>query len=254
MKILSIDSSGLVATVALLEDDVVIAEYSVNNKMTHSQTLVPMLDEIKKMTDLDLASIDAIAVAKGPGSFTGLRIGSATVKGLGLALEKPVIPVGTVDALSYNAWGYAGLICPIMDARREQVYTGIYRFQGTQWEIVKEQCAIGIAELMDILNGMDGTVLFLGDGCPVYQAQIEECMKIPFSFAPAHMNRQRAAALGVLAMEYYKRGITESADEHRPEYLRKSQAEREAAAKEAACETAGPEGGGKCDAATKGQA
>ncbi len=234
MKILAIDSSGLVASVALLADDVVVAEYSVNNKMTHSQTLVPMLNEIKKMLDLDLASIDAIAVAKGPGSFTGLRIGSATVKGMGLALEKPVIPVGTVDALSFNAWGYAGLICPIMDARREQVYTGIYRFRNGQWEILKEQCAISVAELTDILNQMEGPVLFLGDGCPVYRDRLNERMQIPFSFAPAHMNRQRAASLGVLAMEYYKQGITETADAHRPEYLRKSQAEREAAKKEVA--------------------
>ncbi len=234
MKILAIDSSGLVATVALLTDDVVVAEYSVNNKMTHSQTLVPMLDEIRKMTDLDLNEIDAIAVAKGPGSFTGLRIGSATVKGLGLALEKPVIPVGTVDALSYNAYGYAGIICPIMDARREQVYTGIYRFAGEKWEILKEQCAISVTELTDILNQMEGPVLFLGDACPVYREQIKSAMKIPYSFAPAHMNRQRAASLGVLAMEYYRLGKTETADEHRPEYLRKSQAEREAAKRESA--------------------
>ena len=128
MKILAVDSSGLVASIALVEDDQMIAEYTVNYKKTHSQTLVPMLDEIKKMIDLDLASLDAIAVVKGPGSFTGLRIGSATVKGLGLALNKPIISVPTVDALSYNAYGTDYLICPIMDARRDQVYTGLYEF------------------------------------------------------------------------------------------------------------------------------
>ena len=98
MKILSIDSSGLVASVAVIEDNQVISDYSINYKKTHSQTLVPMLDEIKKMTELDLNTIDAIAIAKGPGSFTGLRIGSATAKGLGLALNKPLIPVGTLEA------------------------------------------------------------------------------------------------------------------------------------------------------------
>ena len=97
MKILGLDSSGIVASVAIVEDDVLIAEYTVNYKKTHSQTLLPLLDEIAKMTELDLNSIDAIAVAAGPGSFTGLRIGSATAKGLGLALKNPLIAIPTVE-------------------------------------------------------------------------------------------------------------------------------------------------------------
>lgn len=128
MKILALDSSGLVASVAVVEDNQLLAEYTVNYKKTHSQTLLPMLDEIAKMIELDLETIDAIAVAAGPGSFTGLRIGSATAKGLGLALKKPLIPVPTVDALAYNLYDSTGVICPMMDARRKQVYTGIYRF------------------------------------------------------------------------------------------------------------------------------
>ena len=128
MKILAIDSSGLVASVAVTEDDNLIAEYTTNYKKTHSQTLLPMLDEVKKMIELDLNTIDAIAVSAGPGSFTGLRIGSATAKGLGLALNKPLIGVPTVDALAMNLYGTDQIICPLMDARRSQVYTGIYRF------------------------------------------------------------------------------------------------------------------------------
>ena len=116
MRILALDSSGLVATVAILEDEQTIAEYTVNYKKTHSQTLLPMLDEIVKMTEFDLSTVDAIAVAGGPGSFTGLRIGAATAKGLGLALGKPIINVPTVDGLAYNLYGTTGLICPIMDA------------------------------------------------------------------------------------------------------------------------------------------
>ena len=102
MKILGLDSSGLVASVAVVEDDTLIAEYTMNYKKTHSQTLLPMLDEIKKAVELELDSIDAIAVAQGPGSFTGLRIGSATAKGLGLALDKPLVGVSTLEALAYN--------------------------------------------------------------------------------------------------------------------------------------------------------
>lgn len=123
MKILALDSSGLVASVAVVEDDNLIAEYTVNYKKTHSQTLLPMLDEIVKMTELDLDTIDAVAVAAGPGSFTGLRIGSATAKGLGLALKKPLIGVPTLEGLAYNLYNTKGLICPLMDARRNQVYT-----------------------------------------------------------------------------------------------------------------------------------
>ena len=132
MRILALDSSGLVASVAVVEDgmtdDQVIAEYTVNYKKTHSQTLLPMLDEIVKMTELDLNSVDAIAVAAGPGSFTGLRIGSATAKGLGLALDKPLIHIPTLEGLAYNLCGSSDIVCPIMDARRGQVYTGIYEF------------------------------------------------------------------------------------------------------------------------------
>ena len=102
MKILAIDSSGLVASTALFDGEVLVAEYTVNYKKTHSQTLLPMIDEIVRMTEQPLEEIDAIAVAEGPGSFTGLRIGAATAKGLGLALKKPLIGVPTVDALAYN--------------------------------------------------------------------------------------------------------------------------------------------------------
>ena len=130
MKILAFDSSGMTATVAYLQDEVLVCEYTVNYKKTHSQTLLPMLDRIVQTLGLDLETIDAIAVSKGPGSFTGLRIGSATVKGLALALNKPVIPVSTLDALAFNLCGHQGIVCPIMDARRNQVYTGIYRFEG----------------------------------------------------------------------------------------------------------------------------
>ena len=105
MKLIGIDSSGLVASVAIMEDDKLVAEYTINNKKTHSQTLLPMLEEIVQSTGLDLKEIDAIAIAAGPGSFTGLRIGSATAKGLGLALKKPIVPVSTVDALAYNMYG-----------------------------------------------------------------------------------------------------------------------------------------------------
>ena len=234
MKILGLDSSGIVASVAIVEDDVLIAEYTVNYKKTHSQTLLPMLDEIAKMTEFDLNSIDAIAVAAGPGSFTGLRIGSATAKGLGLALKKPLIAIPTVEGLAYNLYDISGLICPIMDARRKQVYTGIYRFTDHQLKVVEDQMAVPMETVIEKLNQYGEAVTFLGDGVPVFHELIAEKMTVPYSFAPAHVNKQRAAAVAALGEIYYRQGKTETAMEHVPDYLRVSQAERERAEREAA--------------------
>ncbi len=234
MKILGLDSSGIVASVAIVEDDVLIAEYTVNYKKTHSQTLLPMLDEIAKMTELDLNSIDAIAVAAGPGSFTGLRIGSATAKGLGLALKKPLIAIPTVEGLAYNLYDISGLICPIMDARRKQVYTGIYRFTDHQLKVVEDQMAVPMETVIEKLNQYGEAVTFLGDGVSVFHELIAEKMTVPYSFAPAHVNKQRAAAVAALGEIYYRQGKTETAMEHVPDYLRVSQAERERAEREAA--------------------
>lgn len=227
MKILAFDASSLVASVAVLEDDIVIAEYTTNFKKTHSQTLLPMLAELQEMIQLDLQEIDALAISGGPGSFTGLRIGSATVKGLGLALDKPIVSVPTVDAMAYGMYGSKAWVCPMMDARRNQVYTGLYSFEQNNMKIQVAQCACSIEEIIEKINSANQEVVFLGDGVPVQKETIERLTKVPYSFAPAHMNRQRAASVGALAMEYYKEGKVQSAWEHAPEYLRLSQAERE---------------------------
>lgn len=231
MKILGIDSSGLVASAAVVEDDVLLAEYTVNYKKTHSQTLLPMLDEIVRMTELELQTLDAVAVAAGPGSFTGLRIGAATAKGLGLALGKPLISVPTIDALAYNLWGCGRLVCPLLDARRNQVYTGIYCFEADGLHILEEQMAVGIEELAEKLNARKEPVVFLGDGVPVYRGILDEIVRVSHSYAPAHLNRQRAAAVASLGLVYARQGKFESAAEHQPVYLRLSQAERERAQK-----------------------
>lgn len=232
MKILALDSSGIVASVAVVENETLLAENTVNHKKTHSQTLLPMLDEIAQMIELDLNSIDAIALAAGPGSFTGLRIGAATAKGLGLALEKPLIAIPTTEAIAYNLYDTEGLVCPIMDARRNQVYTGIYRYQGHELVTVKEQMAVPVTELLEYLVELNEPVTFLGDGVPVFRDVIARTMKTPFSFAPAHINKQRAGAVAALGMEYLKKGKIQTAEEHVPEYLRMSQAERERAERE----------------------
>ncbi|MBQ3406112.1 MAG: tRNA (adenosine(37)-N6)-threonylcarbamoyltransferase complex dimerization subunit type 1 TsaB, partial [Lachnospiraceae bacterium] len=175
--------------------------------------------------------VDAVAVAAGPGSFTGLRIGSATAKGLGLALGIPIIEVPTLAGLAYNLFDAGGLIVPCMDARRKQVYNGIYRFEDHKLVTIKDQRPIAAAELIDELSGMDPDltkdgVIFLGDGVPVI-AEESERLSVPYTFAPAHVGRQRAASVGALALVLYAEGRYVKAEEHAPIYLRKSQAEQE---------------------------
>ena len=226
MKILAIESSSLVASAAIVQDDVLVAEYTVDYKKTHSQTLLPMIDEIVRMTETDLHTVDAIAVSGGPGSFTGLRIGGTTAKGLGLALDKPLIHVPTVDALAYNLYGCGKLICPIMDARRSQVYTGLYRF-GDGFEVIKKTDALAIDAVLGELKLRREQVVFLGDGVPVHREHIIEVLGNQAEFAPASVSRQRAASVACLGAELYAAGQYESADEFTPDYLRMSQAERE---------------------------
>ena len=236
MKLLGLDSSGLVASVALLTDGILTAEYTVHYKKTHSQTLLPMLEEILRMCEAEPSELDAIAVAAGPGSFTGLRIGSATAKGLAQAWEKPIVPVPTTAALAANLFGAAGLICPMMDARRNQVYNGIYAFEGDKLVTLCEQRALGVEELAEELNtGAAGKwsayvkhgVLLLGDGAEAYRSLLKERLHVSYQWAPPHLSHQRAGAVAVLGEQLFTEGVRQTAAEHAPIYLRMSQAERE---------------------------
>ena len=232
MKILAIDSSGQTASVALWENDLTLAEFSIHAKKTHSQTLLPMLEAVREKTEFHMEDIDAVAVTSGPGSFTGLRIGSATAKGFGFALDKPIIPVPTLAGLAYNLYGTDKIVCPLMDARRNQTYTGLYGFSenntgGYDMSVIREQCAVPVAEILEACNKTGRSVMFLGDGVPVFREQIKDLVRVPYTFAPAHMNRQRAAAVAALAAKYYEQGKMKTAAEYTPEYLRLSQAERE---------------------------
>lgn len=216
------------AGAALMEEEKMTAEYTVNYKKTHSQTLMPMVDEIIKRLELDLSELDAVAVSSGPGSFTGLRIGAASAKGLAEALGKSIISVPTLDALAYNLFGFRGLVVPIMDARRGQVYTGIYEFdEENALKVLMEGSALSFEELLDRLNKTGREVCFLGDGVPVFKKYIGDNAKFKYSYAPNHLSHQRAGAVGALALQYFKEGRYCRAEDMRPMYLRKSQAERE---------------------------
>ena len=226
MKILSIDGSGNTASVAVAEEDKILAEYTVNHKKTHSQTLLPMVKTVLDMLGLSVDDMDYIAVSNGPGSFTGLRICAATAKGLGLASGKPMVGVKTLEALAYNYEGADCLVCPMMDARRSQVYTGIYAFENGL-KVIEDQQAVPVEEILEKVNAQGKKVVFLGDGVPVYKDKIAGLVTVPYTLAPAGHDLQSAAALSRAAFAYIKDGKTVSATELVPDYLRMSQAERE---------------------------
>ena len=227
IKILAIESSGPVASAAIATEEKILGEFDLNLKLTHSQTLLPMVDEVVKITATDLNEVDAIAVSGGPGSFTGLRIGSATAKGLGLALKKPIVAVPTTQTIAANIFGFSGNIVPLMDARRNQVYTGIYKNNGDGFVTIKDQTATSIDEIVEIINNMQESVIFLGDGVPVFREVLLEKIKVPMQFAPINMNVQKAGSLAVRAIQLFKEGKAVDAAQHVPDYLRLSQAERE---------------------------
>lgn len=227
MKLLAIEASTLVASVALATEDSIVAEFTVNNKKTHSQTLLPMIDVIVQNVGWKLDELDYIAVTNGPGSFTGLRIGAATAKGLAQALNKKVIAVSSLEALAMNGVNYSGVVVPIMDARRDNVFTGIYEFNNGKLNIVSEQKAQSIYELVEELNTLNKDVLFIGDGIRAYSDIISNNIKVQYEFAKPFIREQRASSVVMRAYDYIEQGNYVSSENLEVNYLRKSQAERE---------------------------
>ncbi len=224
MKVLGIDTSSDVASVALINDDKLIAEYTLNFKKTHSERLMPMIVNMLKDCETSIDEVDAFAVAIGPGSFTGLRIGITTAKGLAHACKKPVVPVGTLAGMAYNLPMCEHLIVPIMDARRDQVYTATYIWDEEGFREIEEPRAVSLDEcLEDCGNFID--VVFVGDGVPVHKETILSKLGERAHFAPPGSNLQRGASIAALGLQNIDQG--KNCHEITPVYLRKSQAERE---------------------------
>lgn len=228
MKVLALDTSGLVASVALADETGILCEYTTNYKKTHSVTVMPMIQEMCHMLQLDVKTIDLIAVSGGPGSFTGLRIGSSTAKGLAHVWQVPIASVSTLEVLANNISKTDCLICPMMDARRGQVYTAIYAYEGNKIVPLIDIMALEIEQVMAMLLGYNRDVIFLGDG---YQPNLEKIKllrgNLNYYIASPQNNIQRASSLAVLGLEYAKEGKLHTYMDHVPIYLRKPQAERE---------------------------
>ena len=226
MKILAVDTSGMTASVAIAEDEKTIAQFSMNHKRTHSEKLLPMIDHMLETALWDIGDIDLFVVAKGPGSFTGLRIGIASVKALAHVNNKPVVAVSTLDGLAQNCFVQdKTLVCPILDARRSQVYCAVY----ANGEKIREDCAISITELLAFLNGRK--TLFLGDGVDVHRETIQKELGKNALFQPEQLRYQNAASLAKAGLKAFRDGVSLSYYQVQPSYLRVSQAERERAEK-----------------------
>lgn len=226
MKILSIDTTGAVASVAIVDETKTIAEFTINHEKTHSQTIMPMIEYMINIIDIELSSIDYIACSNGPGSFTGLRIGAATAKGLAHGLNKQIVPVPTLDSLAYNIVGTDKLIVPIMDARRNQVYTAFYMWNNGKLERKIEYIAENIENVLDMISEYKKDVIFLGDGVGVHKNTLINSNR-NYSFAPVNINMQRASTVGMIALDYAKDNKAVDYTQFDIFYLRKSQAERE---------------------------
>jgi len=228
LNILSIDTSCNACTAAVAAGDKLVAQAVVNNKKTHSEKLMPMIENMLNAAEFSLSDIDLIAVANGPGSFTGVRIGVATAQGLAHSLGIPCVGISTLEALAGNMFGFDGIICPILNARREQVYTAQFRWENGELVRVEQDSNEPLAELLERLELENDSIIFLGDGIFEFRAEIEGNLGEQAIFAPPQLNMNLAGSVAYRAQEYIRRNGDMSIDNIvLPNYLRLSQAERE---------------------------
>lgn len=232
MRVLAVDTSSNVATVAVMEDDLLLGEYILNHKKTHSQKIMPMIEQLLADLELTADDIDIFAAAVGPGSFTGLRIGVATIKALAHATGKRVVSVGTLEALAYNVPHCENIIVPIMDARRNNIFTASYIWDEGFKEIGEPE-GITIEECIDACGNFLETV-FVGDGAIIHRDYIVERLGDKAIFPHGAVLNSRASSVAAIAMERAKKGDTQSYLEMKPYYIKKSQAEKELEEKEKA--------------------
>lgn len=227
MKILGIDTSGSALSVALLDGGKLKAEDWLDHGLTHSQRLMPLLDELLRGAGTGLEEVDAFAVAKGPGSFTGLRIGVASAKALGFAQGKPVVGIGTLEALCYQLPACAGLICPMLDARNNQVFTAVYKWESGEPKAFLKPQPMHIAELRDWLQQRQEEIWLLGDAVELYEPELRRGVGSRIYAAPAPLRQLRASSVALAALRQLQIGTAADGRLLVPDYLRKSQAEQE---------------------------
>ena len=222
MLILAFESSAKSASVALVKDGALLSQYSQCSALTHSRTLLPMAEDMLKNAEVKLSEVDLIAVAHGPGSFTGIRIGVSTVKGLSWAADKPCVGVSTLEAMAWHGLMAGGYVCPVMDARRQQVYNALFKIEDGKPQRITDDRPIALAQLADEVRSLNAPVLLVGDGAALTEKFFRE-NSVPCRIAPENLRWQSAWGVAMAASDKQP-GTSETL---LPVYLRLSQAERE---------------------------
>jgi len=226
MKILAIESASITASCAVSENDVVLGEYSLGYKKTHSEKLMPLIENLLEDMDIKIKEIELIAISEGPGSYTGLRIGASIAKSIAYAINVPIVNIPTMKSLAANIYSVDRNLVPIMDAKAGRVYSGIYKWDNDNLTTVKEQFPTDIDELIEMLNDKKIPVILIGDGSENYKNLLVEKLKVEHIFSPKQFNILRASSLACLGYSMVLSGDTITASEFSPKYLRLSQAER----------------------------
>lgn len=226
MKILSLDSATECATVAIIDNDKILGETIVNYKKQHSVIMMPMIDNLLKSCSLSVSDIDGFVVSSGPGSFTGLRIGMSTIKGLVQATKKPFVTINSLDGLANNLFNTQGIICPIIDALRGNVYTNFYRFKNNSLVALNEPQLLSMEEVIKKCSDFNESITFIGDGTLKFKDNILNSLTKAF-IAPSHLNVTKASSIGYLGYLRLANSEGDNVLNSSPLYLRLCQAERE---------------------------
>ncbi len=226
MTILAIDSSAKAASVCIANEEKIIGEFFINTSLTHSQTLMPMTEQLLKNTEMTIDDVDAIAVNAGPGSFTGVRIGVAAAKGLAFPKNLPCVSVSTLESMAYNLLGTDCMVCAVMDARCSQVYNAMFRIKGETVERLTDDRALSLSDLLLEFKQTDERILIVGDGAEItYDFLKNEASNAVL--APKNRRTQTASSVALAAFQKLFKGKTQTAAELMPIYLRLPQAQRE---------------------------
>lgn len=223
MKILGIDTSTPIGSVALIDDEHIVAEHTLNIVQAHSSRLMPAIDTVLKWGEITPHELDGCAVGIGPGSFTGIRIGVATAKSLCYAVDKPIVGVSTLETIAYNLRWREGVICPILDARRSEIYGGIFQ-GGKEWQRLADDLCLSIDAFLDELDtyqiSSDAIPIFVGDGLATYGDVIQERFSDTAQFADTIFNVPRGSTIAKLGMQRLIQGDTDSYWTLVPNYVR----------------------------------